>query len=277
MDMNANDGIAANREYKDRLFTFIFGKEENRPYLLQLYNALNGTSYTDPSELEITTLQDSELSLYEQQSSYNPNMPLRGLMYFSALYRQFLSRQGTDLYSSSLVKIPSPRYVVFYNGLRELPDVSKLRLSDAFEIPDESGEFEWTATVYNVNAGRNPAIMESCVALAQYADFIQWVRENSETMPAKDAVDAAVRQAIAQNYLNGFFKKHREEVVDVSLTEFNEEEFVRNRRNEGRVEGETKLGRLISLLLRQGLIDLAQLVADDAQEREKQYQRFGIN
>lgn len=168
MDMNANDGIAANREYKDRLFTFIFGKEENRPYLLQLYNALNGTSYTDPSELEITTLQDviyirqkndisflldSELSLYEQQSSYNPNMPLRGLMYFSALYRQFLSRQGTDLYSSSLVKIPSPRYVVFYNGLRELPDVSKLRLSDAFEIPNESGEFEWTATVYNVNAG----------------------------------------------------------------------------------------------------------------------------
>lgn len=131
MDMNANDGIAANREYKDRLFTFIFGKEENRPYLLQLYNALNGTSYTDPSELEITTLQDviyirqkndisflldSELSLYEQQSSYNPNMPLRGLMYFSALYRQFLSRQGTDLYSSSLVKIPSPRYVVFYKG-----------------------------------------------------------------------------------------------------------------------------------------------------------------
>ena len=220
MDMNANDGIAANREYKDRLFTFIFGKEENRPYLLQLYNALNGTSYTDPSELEITTLQDviyirqkndisflldSELSLYEQQSSYNPNMPLRGLMYFSALYRQFLSRQGTDLYSSSLVKIPSPRYVVFYNGLRELPDVSKLRLSDAFEIPNESGEFEWTATVYNVNAGRNSAIMESCVALAQYADFIQWVRENSETMPAKDAVDAAVRQAIAQNYLNGFF------------------------------------------------------------------------
>ena len=304
MDMNANDGIAANREYKDRLFTFIFGKEENRPYLLQLYNALNGTSYTDPSELEITTLQDviyirqkndisflldSELSLYEQQSSYNPNMPLRGLMYFSALYRQFLSRQGTDLDSSSLVKIPSPRYVVFYNGLRELPDVSKLRLSDAFEIPDVSGEFEWTATVYNVNAGRNPAIMESCAALAQYADFIQWVRENSETMPVKDAVDAAVRQAIAQNYLNGFFKKHREEVVDVSLTEFNEEEFVRNRLKEGEaigvakgvakgvVQGEARLGKLISLLLKQGLIDLAQLVAVDVQEREKQYQRFGID
>ena len=204
---------------------------------------------------------------------YNPNMPLRGLMYFSALYRQFLSRQGTDLYSSSLVKIPSPRYVVFYNGLRELPDVSKLRLSDAFEIPNESGEFEWTATVYNVNAGRNSAIMESCVALAQYADFIQWVRENSETMPAKDAVDAAVRQAIAQNYLNGFFKKHREEVVDVSLTEFNEEEFARNRLK----EGEAKLGKLMDLLLKQGLIDLARLVAVDAQEREKQYQRFGIN
>ena len=175
--------------------------------------------------------------------------------------------------------------MVFYNGLRELPDVSKLRLSDAFEIPDVSGEFEWTATVYNVNAGRNPAIMESCAALAQYADFIQWVRENSETMPVKDAVDAAVRQAIAQNYLNGFFKKHREEVVDVSLTEFNEEEFVRNRLKEGEargvakgvVQGEARLGKLISLLLKQGLIDLAQLVAVDAQERKKQYERFGIN
>ena len=67
----------------------------------------------------------------------------------------------------------------------------------------------------------------------------------------------------------------------MSLTEFNEEEFVRNRRNEGRaegrVEGETKLGKLVSLLLKQGLIDLAQLVAVDAQEREKQYKRFGIN
>ena len=289
-----NDDIHVNKKYKDTVFRKLFG--ENKENALSLYNAVNHTSYTDPDDLEYTTLEDviymkykndvsflidKTLSLYEHQSSYNPNMPLRGLMYFSALYRQFLSRQGTDLYSSSLVKIPSPRYVVFYNGLRELPDVSKLRLSDAFEIPDESGEFEWTATVYNVNAGRNPAIMENCAALAQYADFIQWVRENSETMPAKDAVDAAVRQAIAQNYLNGFFKKHREEVVDVSLTEFNEEEFVRNRRNEGRaegrVEGETKLGKLMDLLLKQGLIDLAKLVAVDAQEREKQYQRFGIN
>lgn len=106
--------------------------------------------------------------------------------------------------------------------------------------------------------------MEGCTALAQYANFIQWVRENSETMPAKDAVDAAVRKAIAQNYLNGFFKKHREEIVDMSLTEFNAEEFVRNRLNEGRAEGEEKLGNLVSLLLKQGLTDLAGLVAVDA-------------
>lgn len=124
---------------------------------------------------------------------------------------------------------------------------------------------------------QNPAIMEGCTALAQYASFIQWVRENSEAMPAKDAVDAAVRKAIAQNYLNGFFKKRREEIVAMSLTEFNEEEFVRNRLNEGRTEGEEKPGKLVSLLLKQELTDLAGLVAVDAQEREKQYKRFGIS
>ncbi|MBS6217324.1 MAG: hypothetical protein KH704_10440 [Clostridiales bacterium] len=71
----------------------------------------------------------------------------------------------------------------------------------------------------------------------------------------------------------------------MDLTEFNEEEFVRNRLKEGEargvakgvVQGEARLGKLVSLLLKQGLIDLARLVAVDAQEREKQYQRFGIN
>ena len=75
----------------------------------------------------------------------------------------------------------------------------------------------------------------------------------------------------------------------MDLTEFNEEEFVRNRLKEGEargvakgvakgvVQGEARLGKLVDLLLKQGLIDLAQLVAVDAQEREKQYQRFGIN
>ena len=162
---------AANREYKDRLFKAIFGRNtaESKRWRLDLYNALNGTAYTDPDELKLTTIENviyvtmkndisfligskmnlyeqplpygklttscearsrggSQMNLYEQQSSYNPNMPLRGLMYFAQLYQMNLSARGLDLFGSKLVKIPAPSFVVFYNGDRKLPDVSEQRL-----------------------------------------------------------------------------------------------------------------------------------------------------
>ena len=150
------------REYKDRLFKAIFGRntEESKRWRLDLYNALNGTNYTDPDALSLTTIENviyitmkndisfligSQMNLYEQQSSFNPNMPLRGLMYFAQLYQMNLAERGEDLFGSRLVKIPAPSFVVFYNGDRKLPDVSKLRLSDAFEPTESTEGFEWTA------------------------------------------------------------------------------------------------------------------------------------
>ena len=118
-----------NRQYQDRLFKAIFGREEHKDWLLSLYNALNGSSYTDPSAIEINTIEgiiyvtmkndisfliDSQINLYEQQSSYNPNMPLRGLMYFAELYQKHLTKQDRDLFTTALVKIPTPNFVVFY-------------------------------------------------------------------------------------------------------------------------------------------------------------------
>ena len=62
------------------------------------YNALNGTAYEDTGAVEICTLEnaiymevkndvsflfDSQMSLYEHQSSFNPNMPLRDLFYIA--------------------------------------------------------------------------------------------------------------------------------------------------------------------------------------------------
>ena len=46
-----------NRKYKDRLFNFIFGSEENRAWTLSLYNAINKTNYTDPNEIQINTIK----------------------------------------------------------------------------------------------------------------------------------------------------------------------------------------------------------------------------
>ena len=145
-----NGSFKANREYKDRLFKAIFGRdsEQSKRWRLDLYNALNGTSYTDPDALSLTTIENviyitmkndisfligSQMNLFEQQSSFNPNMPLRGLMYFAQLYQMYLSRQEKDLFGTTLVKIPTPSFIVFYNGDRKLPDVSYQKLSDAFE------------------------------------------------------------------------------------------------------------------------------------------------
>lgn len=211
-----------NRQYQDRLFKAIFGREEHKDWLLSLYNALNGSSYTDPSAIEINTIEgiiyvtmkndisfliDSQLNLYEQQSSYNPNMPLRGLMYFAELYQKHLAKQDRDLFTTALVKIPTPNFVVFYNGSRDMPDVTKLRLSEAFEVPENSGDFEWTATMLNINAGRNKTLLQKCKPLYHYSCYVDRVKSNVRSgMTKENAVSEAVNFAIQNDFLDGYFK-----------------------------------------------------------------------
>ncbi|MBP5157839.1 MAG: hypothetical protein ILP18_08225, partial [Treponema sp.] len=133
--VSSRNSFMPNREYKDRLFKAVFGRdtEQSKRWRLDLYNALNGTGYTDPDALSLTTIENviyitmkndisfligSQMNLYEQQSTYNPNMPLRGLMYFAQLYQMDLSARGEDLLGSRQVKIPVPSFIVFYNGDR---------------------------------------------------------------------------------------------------------------------------------------------------------------
>ena len=242
-----------NRQYQDRLFKAIFGREEHKDWLLSLYNALNGSSYTDPSAIEINTIEgiiyvtmkndisfliDSQINLYEQQSSYNPNMPLRGLMYFAELYQKHLTKQDRDLFTTALVKIPTPNFVVFYNGSRELPDVTKLRLSDAFEVPEENGDFEWTATMLNINAGRNKTLLQKCKPLYHYSCYVDRVKSNVRSgMTKENAVSEAVNFAIQNDFLDGYFKIQKAEVLNMSLTEFDQEAYDRHRFNEGKEAG----------------------------------------
>ena len=242
-----------NRQYQDRLFKAIFGREEHKDWLLSLYNALNGSSYTDPSAIEINTIEgiiyvtmkndisfliDSQINLYEQQSSYNPNMPLRGLMYFAELYQKHLTKQDRDLFTTALVKIPTPNFVVFYNGSRDMPDVTKLRLSEAFEIPAENGDFEWTATMLNINAGRNKTLLQKCKPLYHYSCYVDRVKSNVRSgMTKENAVSEAVNFAIQNDFLDGYFKIQKAEVLNMSLTEFDQEAYDRHRFNEGKEAG----------------------------------------
>ena len=160
------------RNYKDRLFRMIFSEKKE---LLNLYNAVNGTSYTNEDELQIVTLDnavymhmkndlafviDFYMNLYEQQSTYCPNMPLRNLQYISRELESWL--KGRSLYVSRLVKIPTPRFIVFYNGTTDQPEQNVLKLSDAFLQPTDNPELELKVLMLNINLGNNRELFERC-------------------------------------------------------------------------------------------------------------------
>jgi len=249
--MNANRKYVANREYKATVFSKLFG--EDKENALSLYNAVNGSDYTNADDLIFTTLDDvvymkmkndvsflfdKTLSLYEHQSTYNPNMPLRGFLYFADLYRQLI-KDNERIYSKKLVKIPAPKYIVFYNGdKKDMPEqVKELYLSDAFDMEVEPGKFEWTARMVNINAGMNPELLAKCKVLGGYATFVDKVRTYNKSMPLTDAVDQAVDECVEAGVLEEFLNKHRKEVRNMVLTEFDEEKYLKMMREEERAEG----------------------------------------
>lgn len=191
---------------------------------------------------DISFLVDSQMTLFEQQSTYNPNMPLRGLMYFSQLYQIHISRIGRTLHESRLVKIPYPKFVVFYNGSKETDDIEYLRLSDAFETKEKSGDFEWTAEMINININHNTTLQKNCKPLYDYVRYVARIKDNrKQGMSATDVVNEAVVWAIKENLLDGFFKIQKEEILAMTLTEYDAEavkrSFIREGREEGIIEG----------------------------------------
>lgn len=240
--------MKVNRIYKDRLFRLVFSDRRN---LLELYNALNGSHYEDPEALEITTLEDAiymsvkndlsflidnVLNLYEHQSTYNPNMPVRGFLYLADAYRKYVEQRKLNLYSSSLLPLPTPNYLVFYNGLKDAPDRMELRLSDAFAGKGTSC-LELKATMLNINLGHNRELMERCKQLHQYARFVDRVRCGvALTGDLEQAVNLAVDQCIREGILAEVLSEHRAEVLSVILTDYNEEEHIAMEREEAKNE-----------------------------------------
>ena len=220
------------RSYKDRVFRMLFNNKEK---LLELYNALNGTNYTNAEDLTINTLEnaiyinmkndvsfiiDFNMCLYEHQSTFSPNMPLRGLLYFADLYKKLLS--NTDLSVRNLIRIPTPYYVVFYNGLEKKDEEFEQKLSDAFETGGE-GCIELKVRAININIGHNKELLEKCKTLYGYSYFVAEIRKNLELMELRQAVELAVEECIEKDILRDFLLAQRNEVVAMSIYEYNEE------------------------------------------------------
>ena len=241
-----------NKKYKDRLFCLLFGNEAYKENILSLYNALCHTSYTNTEDIQIYTIDDviyikmkndvsvlldSFLYLWEQQSTFNPNMPIRGFMYFGKMYDRYIAENNLNIYGKTLIKLPTPRYTVLYNGVDEQPDFKQLKLSDSFINPDNSGDFEWTANMVNLNDGKNDDLLNNCQPLKEYMTLINQIRKNGKIMEFERAVDVSVTYCIEHDVLKTFLLKHRAEVKDVCLTEYEEKTFVDGIRAEGRAEG----------------------------------------
>ena len=248
--------LSANRLYKDRLYKMIFNDKKE---LLNLYNAINGTHYDDPALLTITTLENAiymgmkndlafiintNLFLYEHQSTYNPNIPLRDLFYIASEYQKLVDEKS--LYSSGIQKIPTPNFLVFYNGTdRDVPDRTELRLSDAFENPMQDPALELKVTMLNINAGHNEELMNNCHVLWEYAEYVARVRKYAAEMPLNEAVELAITECINEGILTEFLQHNRAEVYKVSIFEYDKEKEEKKLRKaerecgreEGREEG----------------------------------------
>jgi hypothetical protein len=226
--------INTNRKYKSSVFTLLFGEKNN---LLELYNAIENTNYGSDTDVWITTLEDALFMeqindiafviegkfvvMIEHQSSLNPNMPLRMLIYISRVYEKIVS--SDNLYGSKMITIPKPEFIVLYNGDDECPDKQVQKLSDMFSepLPESLANLELVVTVYNINKGRNEEFANRSEKLKGYEFFIYLVREYLKVMDRDTAISRAVADCIRQNVLKEFLEEHGSEVHNMLLSGWN--------------------------------------------------------
>lgn len=267
-----------NRTYKATIFAMLF---EDKEHLLELYNAISGKHYTNPEMLEINTLEnaiymamrndisfliDARLSLYEHQSTYSPNLPLRFLLYISALYSS-MTREA-NLYGTKPIELPPPRFVIFYNGKVEQPDRQILKLSDLYTIKEECS-LELEAVMLNVNSGHNKELMEMSHTLWEYAEYTARVREYAEVMELEEAVERAIEECIQEGILKEFLEKNRAEAKNMSIFEYDQEKHIKQEREAAWEEGKKAGERDMLLKLAEKKLRKGKTIAEIAEELEE--------
>ena len=230
----SDDNLHVNREYQSDTFKLYSSQKKE---LIELYNALNDTAYTIDDEVTINTLENSiflkiyndvsfvlskTVNLYEHQSTINPNMPLRDLFYINDIYKKETMRKV--LYGYKRIMVPTPKFVVFYNGIDDAPEKQILKLSDSYGKPTDAPELELTVTVLNVNYGHNKKLMEKCTALRDFATLIQRIRDNLDKGIAKEeAIESAVNSCIEDHIMEEFLLREKAGVIHMHVLDFNEE------------------------------------------------------
>lgn len=278
------------RTVKDRLFRFLF--EVDREALLQLYNALNGTAYTDAAELQIVTIESviyvvmkndlafvlaGTLNLYEHQSTYNPNMPVRFLIYLAEEYQKLVEQMGMSLYGTTRIPLPTPQCIVFYNGEEDAPDEEILKLSDSFIGREQKPDLELSVRMLNINYGHNNELLEQCSVLKEYAQFVAVSRQYiADGLDVQEAFGEAIDYCIGHGILYNVLKNYRAEVLGMLLEEFDADLYERTIRMEGVEQGIEQLSALTSILLEQNRQQDLKRALKDKKYRDKLFGEFGL-
>ena len=288
-DKNYNDG---NREYRSDLFSMLLNEKE---YALDVYNAVNNSEYDNPDDIEIITLEhgvslsirndasfvlDMSANYYEHQSTYNPNMPLRNLIYFVEDIRRKVEKEDRNLFGKAKIKIPTPHFVVFYNGEEKRPEVEIQKLSTSFCKETDEPELEVICKVYNITPGNNRELLKKTEVLRSYAYIVENVKDKIKTMSLKDAIHTTIDECISKGILSDFLSKNRRKVEKVMNLDFTFErqlELTRKEERElGRTEGREE-GRIESVLslLRKGKITISEAAEEIGTDEDKVKELLG--
>ncbi|SHJ83747.1 hypothetical protein, partial [Hespellia stercorisuis] len=274
-------------------------------------NTLENAVYLNMKN-DLSFVIHTELSLYEHQSTYNPNLPIRDLFYVAKVYQGMT--KDMNLYGSHQIEIPTPRFIAFYNGIEKQPERKELRLSDAFrrqggkskeekagsiseKILDAGAEaadnreesLELKVLMININPGYNEELMKGCKTLREYTAYVDKVRTYEKRMSLEDAVEKAIDECIKESILEEFLTKYRAEAKDVSIFEYDEEKHMQQEREEwekrgeergekrGRKQGISKINQLNQMLIENQRLDDLQRAACDEEYQMKLLEEYGLD
>jgi hypothetical protein len=294
--------MGSNRKYKDSVFSLLFSDPD---LLRELYGAIEDVKLPPDIPITINTLEgvlymtllndlsfaiaDKLVILIEHQSTINPNMALRLLMYIARVYEKITA--GRVIFGRKRLSIPRPEFIVLYNGTAPYPDEAVLKLSEAFEgagflgLPGGAPQLELVVKVYNINEGHNEGIAGRCRVLKEYRTFIGKAREyGAEGTGGKgelsegereEAIRDAVRWCIEHDILKEFLRKHGAEVTNMLMTEWKLDEVLAVRERDAREEGlEEGLERGLEQGLERGL---EQGLEQGREEAVKNLLKYGMS
>jgi len=269
--------MLVNEKYRDSVFTLLFQDKEN---LIELYNAIEGTNYSLDTEIEINTLENAlyldrknDISflidgrfvvLLEHQSTINENMPLRFLSYIARVYEKLIDNKS--IYREKLLKIPTPEFYVLYNGKKEYPKKSILKLSDAFI--ENGSDLELDVKVLNINYGKSGDILEKSKTLKEYSYFVKQVNDGRDSgYTLEVSIRTAMNDCMQKGILKKFLKQNGTEVINMLYTEFNLEDALQVRKEEGKIEGKKEL--LLNMLKKMDVKTISDMTGISMEELRK--------